>query len=775
MEKGRTHWIWLKEWTEDDGNTPCLVLFRRKLQLQGDAVHAFVKISADSRYKLYVNGRLVEAGPCKGDMKIWYQDELDLKPFIRPGENVIAVEVLRYPTEMSKGNYGICRTAMPGLFITGEITDSEGRTVLLGGDERWKAKKNEGYQIVSESDDFAPLRIYEKVAGVRMLKGWKLPDYEDGDWQNAMEYTSFEKAPCLERLHPRPIPFLYRKCRRFAEIVTLRESDSGREQWEGLIKNGKKLTIGPGRKEVVEISAGEEMTGFLRIGMTGGAGGRITILQSESYVTEEHRGSLPVKGDRMDWKGGHLEGFSDSYEVAGYGEETCLEEYEPFWFRTFRFIQLVIETSDEPLSIYYFDYAETGYPLEVKTKISTSSERMNKIWEISERTLRRCMHETYEDCPFYEQLQYAMDSRSQILYTYSVSGDDRLARKCMDDFRRAQNKDGLLNSFHPSMVPHVIPGFSIYYVGMLYDHMMYFGEKHFLEQHLSVMDGILQFFHEHRTKEGYVERIGGLNGKAPRWSFIDWAKEWDATTGVPPAILKGPITMESLLYILGLQYASRIMEYLGRMPEAAGYRDRAVQVQKAVRKYCSGKSGLLQDGPGIEEYSQQTQVFAALTDTVGSSDAKRNLEETILHKERYAQCSVAMAFYLFRALEKTGLYAYTKEYWGIWDKMIQKNATTCVEDDVGERSDCHAWGALALYELPAVILGVRPAAPGYECVEISPRRELLEAAAGSVTTPYGQIGIQWEKGKSIKYDFQEIKGLERVKGAGRLCQKQKQQ
>jgi len=41
-----------------------------------------------------------------------------------------------------------------------------------------------------------------------------------------------------------------------------------------------------------------------------------------------------------------------------------------------------------------------------------------------------------------------------------------------------------------------------------------------------------------------------------------------------------------------------------------------------------------------------------------------------------------------------------------------------VENATDARSDCHAWGSLILYEVPAVMLGVRPAKPGYAAVEV---------------------------------------------------------
>ena len=109
------------------------------------------------------------------------------------------------------------------------------------------------------------------------------------------------------------------------------------------------------------------------------------------------------------------------------------------------------------------------------------------------------------------------------------------------------------------------------------------------------------------------------------WSFIDWADEWNDTSGMPTAGLKGALTMETLLYIYGLQHAAYLADFLGRGEEAKAYRARAERAKEAVRIFCMGENGMLHDGPGVEEYSQHCQVFALLTDTVDLECGKRNL------------------------------------------------------------------------------------------------------------------------------------------------------
>lgn len=751
FDKSMANWIWVTSWNPEDKEIPRIIYFRKNIELSKVPSELKIQISADSRYKLYVNKQLIEIGPSKGDKFIWYYDIVDIAPYLKAGINTLAVIVLRYPLDHTKGNHGIYRTETPGFFLCGEYQEECGDIIDISSNQTWKCYKETSIHIISESTSFAPLQILEEAAGNIESFGWMDDDFNDQEWENAVLYDSFaiSKAVSPGNLTPRTIPYMNKILRKFDGVAAIKVSESDEIAWNQMLRGERSIAVKANSEEIIEINAGELMTGFLRLAVAGGAGATIQILQSEGYVqpetAESLQSDLPKKADRMDIKHGHLHGFTDTYQVLGLGIKEKLEVYEPFWFRTFRFIQIKIQTAKEPLIIESFDYLETGYPLEVKTWVRTSDVSLDKIWDISERTLRRCMHETYEDCPFYEQLQYAMDTRSQILYTFNVSADDRLARKCYDDFKRSQRYDGMINCSYPNYGPNIIPGFSIYYILMLYDHMMYFGDKKLIKYHMPTIDGILNYFDSTLTEEGLVGKNGGLNLKDAYWSFIDWTTQWKETTGVPRAILKGPITMESFLYAMGLHHAAKLASFIGREGIAEEYESRAGKVIEAVKTYCMGANGMIQDGPGIEEYSQHCQIFAVLTDTLDIEAGRKNIIETLNHKLDYAQCSVAMAFYLYRALEKVGLYERTNELWDLWRDMLKRNLTTCVEDGLEERSDCHAWGALALYELPAVVLGVRPVAPGFKEIEVKPITGYLDWAEGEVISPKGVVKVKWEK------------------------------
>lgn len=119
----------------------------------------------------------------------------------------------------------------------------------------------------------------------------------------------------------------------------------------------------------------------------------------------------------------------------------------------------------------------------------------------------------------------------------AISADDRLARQAMEAFRRSQRPDGLINADTPTVKSNVIPAFSIYYLLMVHDHMMYLGDKALVKRHLPAIDGILGFFDRNLSEQGLVGKSGSPIMRHRYWSFIDWAGVWDS--GVPAATGKG--------------------------------------------------------------------------------------------------------------------------------------------------------------------------------------------------------------------------------------------
>ena len=75
-----TNWMWIPEWEKADQGRAHLVYFRKTFVLNEVPESLRIRISADTRYKLWVNGTLAEAGPVKGDRLVWYVDEVELAP-----------------------------------------------------------------------------------------------------------------------------------------------------------------------------------------------------------------------------------------------------------------------------------------------------------------------------------------------------------------------------------------------------------------------------------------------------------------------------------------------------------------------------------------------------------------------------------------------------------------------------------------------------------------------------------------------------------------------
>jgi hypothetical protein len=504
-----------------------------------------------------------------------------------------------------------------------------------------------------------------------------------------------------------------------------------------LIREGTPVTIAGNGRAGVTLFCDALTTGFPAIITEGGGGSRIRLTYAEALsfageIGERHWRQVkrrlapdhnPEEGDVI--------GYYDEF-LPGGGREA----YEPFWWRTFRYVRLEIEARDEPLTITDLTYRFTAYPFEDKAKFACSDASFGRMWDMSWRTARLCAHETYEDCPYYEQLQYAGDTQIQTLISYYVAGDARLARQAIRHFDWSRGFDGLTQSRYPSRMPQYIPSWSLLWVVILHDYWMHTGD---LDEVALRLDGVaanLRWFEQYENAEGLLEAL-------PHWKVVDWVKGWEPS-GYPPGADGGVSALINLQYAYALKRASELAEASGKYRRARRWGAKAKRIAKAIDRLCWWpEEGLYRDRPEGRELSELTNAWAILSGAASRRKA-REIAKRLGSDPKLAPATLYGRFYVFRAFSRAGVYEKAHGLLDHWQAMMATDLTTWPEEPFLARSYCHAWSAAPIYELLAEILGIKPAAPGFAKVRVEPHRWDLTWAEGSIPTPHGTVRVRWE-------------------------------
>ncbi|MBV9962560.1 MAG: alpha-rhamnosidase, partial [Parafilimonas sp.] len=91
--------LWNAPWIEMPGTKPNdygVYHFRKNFMLIDVPKQFIVHVSADNRYKLYVNGEEVVFGPAKGDLYHWNFETIDIASHLTKGKNTIAALVWNF-------------------------------------------------------------------------------------------------------------------------------------------------------------------------------------------------------------------------------------------------------------------------------------------------------------------------------------------------------------------------------------------------------------------------------------------------------------------------------------------------------------------------------------------------------------------------------------------------------------------------------------------------------------------------------------------------------
>lgn len=685
-------------------------------------------ISAEGQYAAFLNGQYLPSTQYPDYPFYKAVQCVELEPADRKTQSELLIQTLYCGADSHTA-----RREKPGLRF--EVW--QGQKLLCASGRETRARLMGGYQS-GEVKSITP----------QLGAGFVYRNYREAPWQKAVTV----KKEC--RTVPKPIRELALGRRQNVRLVSqgiFTVHASGLQQYAGLAYRETSFLA----KELTQSEGGEGICFPSREGIrfSGDEGDGIYLILD---LGEETAGYLDMDlicptAVRTDIGfGEHLEDLRVRTDVGGrhftfqWEAPDRRRRFTHYFHRVgARYLQLFIYGREAV--VHYAGIVPLNYPFSGDGYFRCSDHLHNQIYETAKHTLRCCVHQHYEDCPWREQALYAFDSRNQMLFGYYAFGELEQPKANLKLLALSQRDDGLLELCAPARVPVSIPSFSLMFIVALEEYCRYSGDIAFGKELLPAAERILQALHEHVH--------GGMVWNFPEpcyWNFYEWRPLLDAepiarTEALPPSA-EAPL---QLLYILALQRIRKIYTYLGIKPENV---EAEISIlAKGMEQFWNPEEGVyasfIRNGKKVQgaEYVQALALYTGVVPAERQKALRKKLCEGKL-----LSASMATSIFVYEALlqepETYGVWVFEKVA-ARWGRMLYNGATSFWETDGGASdfaragSLCHAWSCVPIYLYGAYALGVRPTVPGvWEKTE--PVLGGISRAEGKLCAPSGIMETQ---------------------------------
>jgi alpha-L-rhamnosidase len=680
---------WTGEWigpAQTTNNT--WLCFRKTANLINVPSSVKARIAVDSKYWLWINGKLVvnegglKRGPTPRDT---YYDEVEIGPALKRGNNCIAVLVWFW----GKNGFSYNTSGKPGLVFEATGTEPE-----IISDPTWKMSVHPAF---GDTDGRHPnYRLPEFNVGFdarRDIPGWIQLAFNDPTWKSPTVYGTPPVAP-WNNLVKRPIPqWKDSGLRAYVKVETTTNKDGGQ-----VVKG--------------HLPYDAQVTPFLKVNAP--AGQQIDI-RTDDYM-----------------------GGGEPSVRSVYTTRAGTQEFEtPAWMNGHD-----VHYS-APSSVKFIDvkYRETGYNADFVGTFHCDDDKLNTLWEKSRRTLNVTMRDNYMDCPDRERAQWwgdMVNEMGETFYVFDAKRGPLLARKGILELANWQRSDHTLYSPIPSTIPAdghrkdngsgfwnaELPPQMLASVGKygFWNYYWYTGDK----------DTIAAVYPHVRDylKVWQLDTNGLVIHRAGDWDWEDWGENIDAAV------------MDSAWYYLALQGAIDMAKLTDHNEDLPEWQSRLGSIRQAFNtNFWTGNEYHSHDYHGdTDDRANALAVVAGLA----YADKFDKLRDVFL---KHYNASPSMEKYVLEALywmnaPDQAMQRMKKR----WAHQIDSPLTTLWEmwgpDGNGAGTYNHAWSGGALTVLSEYAGGVIPDGPGFRSYGIMPQLGSLTAIQSTVPTPYGLIQLE---------------------------------
>ncbi len=700
------------------------VVLRFRKEFTAGAAPLRIHVTADERFELFLDGVRIARGPDRSDVEHWAYATYEIG--LAPGPHKL--EALAW----SIGPHAPCAqlTWRGGFLLKAEGAYDK---LLSTGKAAWEVAQLTGCE-------FTPGVFF---VGAQLVARGCGPQWQSGTFVKAQVIRPpLHKTPYGEcspgwKLFPTTLPDQFDRevCTGRAvalgtgahtkgAVMTAEQAQHAElPKWQALVAGTGEVTVPANAELFLLWDLDNYFCAYPLCEVSGGAGARLDWGWEESLYFPKTK----EKGHRGEFIGKNFHGMTDSFLPAGGAHQ----KFTTLWWRAGRWCLLSIKTAGEPLVLHRLVLNENRYPHENEGRFEAGDPELDGVIALAVRGIQMCTHETYMDCPYYEQLMYDGDTRLELLTTSVMTRDDRLVQRALELFDYSRRNWGFVNERFPANQPQHSPTFSMIWALMLGDYAEWHNDSAFVKARALGLRAMLEQFEPYLNGEGLLENL-------PGWPFMDWVPGWhvgDAPEG------RGLSALNNLLYIYALQKSAAVEEGLGESLLAQRLRGKAAKTAAAVRaKFWDEQRGLIADVLDRSSYSEHGQCLALLTDTLTGEQAKRCFSQ-LLTVPDLKRATIYFNFYLLETWQKFGRGDLIVEKMSFWKDLVKQGLKTPVEAPGNTRSDCHAWGSHPLFHLHASIAGIRPASNGFRTVRIAPQPGKLPKLVTHTPHPDGFIDL----------------------------------
>jgi alpha-L-rhamnosidase len=709
-------WIWAEDWHLA---RPQVLRFTRSVQIAPGGATLRFHVSADQRFQLRVGDTLLARGPDRGDVEHWSVASYELS--LPAGRHTFSALVWWLPS---------------GLAPEAQMTWRGGFLFAAEGD--WQARLSTG-TAAWRVEDLTPAVGFTRPEGLGYHVIGTGFDVALGGWKNVPRAKPLTVSPPLGsgnlwgvrragwRLSPTPLP------EQRSELFSggrIRVATNSRlaESAARLLRGEAELRVAPNRVVEVIWDFDDYVCGYPELTVAGGAGARVEFSWAESLYAVDPTRPLTAdtpKDDRAATEGKAFLGFGDAWTLDGRAAAL-----PALWWRSGRYVRLRIRTGNAALRLRSLAVRRTGYPLRLDGRFECDDRGWQDALPLMRRGLEMCAHETWVDCPYYEQLCYVGDAVTEISL-YPLSRDAGLTRRCIELFDWSRSDGGLVAERYPSATRQDSTTYALLYPRLLRDYALWRDDAAFVVERLPGLRALMEQCLVFRRADGLLGAVAG-------WPFIDWVPEWKEGCG--PGVREGDSSLLNLHLVLALQQQAELERGFGESGLARRADGLAREIgRKIVVRFLDPRSGLLADDGERKHFSEHAQALGILAGVLGAAGGRRCLRSWLGRREQLAPASIYFSFYVLEALQRLGAGEELHRRLAFWKGLSAQGFLTPPERPEPSRSDCHGWGAHPLYHSFASIAGIRPAAPGFARVRIAPQLAAMRRVRVSMPHPRGTL------------------------------------